>query len=99
MSVAEVEEGHREGLTSAEREELVRLRRELRVARMEVETLKRASAYFARERPPKRLSAGRQAGGQRARRHGGLPELTATQPDLIERSALTKGPSRFNDAI
>ena len=49
MSVAEVEEGHREGLTSAEREELVRLRRELRVARMEVETLKRASAYFARE--------------------------------------------------
>jgi len=49
MSLAQVQEGHREGLTGAERAELVRLRRELRVARMEVKILKLASAYFARE--------------------------------------------------
>ena len=49
MSLDDVDTGRKEGLTGAEREELVRLRRELRVARMEVEILKRASAYFARE--------------------------------------------------
>ncbi len=38
-----------DGVTSADREELVRLRRELRVAKLEVEILKRAAAYFARE--------------------------------------------------
>ncbi len=37
------------GLTTAEREELVELRRELKVARLEIEILKRASAYFAAE--------------------------------------------------
>ena len=47
---ADVDEGRRsDGVTSAEREELVELRRELKVARLEIEILKRASAYFARE--------------------------------------------------
>jgi transposase len=36
-------------LTESERAELVRLRRENRVQAMEIEILKRASAYFARE--------------------------------------------------
>jgi transposase-like protein len=37
------------GLSSDERAELVRLRRENRTQTMELEILKRASAYFARE--------------------------------------------------
>ena len=49
MSRPDIDEGHKEGLTTDERAELVRLRRELRVKEMEIEILKRASALFARE--------------------------------------------------
>lgn len=50
MKQADVDEGRRaDGLTTAERDELVQLRRELRVAKLEVEILKRAAAYFAAE--------------------------------------------------
>jgi transposase len=49
MAQADIEEGKKDGLTSDERAELVRLRREKRVLEMKVEILKRASAYFARE--------------------------------------------------
>jgi transposase len=50
MKQADLEEGRREdGLTSAERDELVSLRREWRVAKLENEILKRAAAYFAAE--------------------------------------------------
>ncbi len=49
MAQADVDEGKREGISSDEKAELVRLRRENRTQAMEIEILKRASAYFARE--------------------------------------------------
>jgi transposase len=49
MAQADVNEGKKEGLSSDEKAELVRLRRENRTQAMEIEILKRASAYFARE--------------------------------------------------
>ena len=49
---AAVDAGEQEGLTTDERAELARLRREVRVLRMERDLLKRATAYFARESEP-----------------------------------------------
>lgn len=49
ISIADVDAGVKPGLSSDERAELARLRKEVRVKDMEIEILKRASAYFARE--------------------------------------------------
>ncbi|MFD4612833.1 transposase [Streptomyces sp. NPDC058440] len=46
---AEVDAGELAGLTSSEREELAQLRRENRRPREDVEVLKRATAFFAKE--------------------------------------------------
>ena len=49
MNQADIDAGRRDGLTTEERAELVRLRRANRVLEMENEILKRAAAHFARE--------------------------------------------------
>ncbi len=49
LKKAEIDHGELPGLTSAEREELTRLRRENRRLEIDNETLKRATAFFARE--------------------------------------------------
>ena len=46
---ADVDAGRRDGLTSDEKAELVRLRRENRVLKMERDLLSRAAAFFAQE--------------------------------------------------
>jgi transposase len=44
-----IDQGEAEGLTSGERDELRRLRREVAELRMERELLKQAAAFFAKE--------------------------------------------------
>jgi len=49
VAQAEIDAGRRDGLTTAEREELSRLRKENRVLREERDILKRATVFFAAE--------------------------------------------------
>jgi transposase len=46
---ADIDAGRRDGLTTAEREELTALRKENRVLREERDILKRATVFFAKE--------------------------------------------------
>lgn len=52
MKQDDIDGGRRGGLSTDERAELVALRRELRTAKMEIEILKRAATYFAKEASP-----------------------------------------------
>ena len=49
INQVQVDRGEREGLTTEEREELRRLRKENRILRQEREILKKAAAFFAKE--------------------------------------------------
>lgn len=49
VAQADVDDGVRNGMTTAEREELARLRKENRVLREERDILRRATAFFAKE--------------------------------------------------
>lgn len=53
MRQADIDDGIKDGLTTAEQDELVRLRREKRRLEMENEILRRAAAYFAQDQLPK----------------------------------------------
>lgn len=50
---ADIDDGVKDGLTSAEQSEVVQLRREKRRLEMENEILRRAAAYFAKDALPK----------------------------------------------
>jgi len=53
MRQADIDDGVRDGLTTAEQTELVQLRRKTRRLEMENEILRGAAAYFARDALPK----------------------------------------------
>ena len=53
MRQADVDDGIKDGLTTAEQAEIVQLRREKRRLEMENEILRRAAAYFAKDALPK----------------------------------------------
>jgi transposase len=50
---AEIDDGVVDGLTSAEQSEVVKLRRDKRRLEQEVEILRRATAFFAKDAAPK----------------------------------------------
>jgi transposase len=52
MRQADVDDGIRDGLTTAEQAEVVQLRRDKRRLEMENEILRRAAAYFAKDTLP-----------------------------------------------
>ena len=49
VAQAEIDSGRRDGLSTSDREEIVRLRKEVRVLREERDILKRATVFFAAE--------------------------------------------------
>lgn len=53
MRQADIDDGIKDGMTTAERQEIVQMRRQIRRLEMENEILRRAAAYFAKDALPK----------------------------------------------
>ena len=53
LKQADIDDGKSDGVTRAEQDELVRLRRRARILEQENEILRRAAAYFAKDSLPK----------------------------------------------
>lgn len=53
LKQADIDDGKTDGVTSAEQDELVQLRRRARILEQENEILRRAAAYFAKDSLPK----------------------------------------------
>jgi transposase len=53
MKKADVEDGVRDGMTEADANEMRELKRRNRILEQEVEVLRRATAYFAKDHSPK----------------------------------------------
>src|SRR5689334_21916052 len=88
LAADEVETGDRPGLTKAEREELVRLRRENRVLRAERDLLSRAAAFFAQENvlPPGsdvRVHRGGEGHPSRDEHRRGVPHVGGVDQRLL----------------
>ena len=62
LEQANIDDGLKEGLTSTEQDEVVRLRRDNRRLVMETEILRRAAAYFAKDAPQNEVPAGSRTG-------------------------------------
>jgi transposase-like protein len=59
---ADIDDGIKDGLTSAEQAEVVQMRRTIRRLEMENEILRRAAAYFAKDALPLRCSSRQDSG-------------------------------------
>jgi transposase-like protein len=70
MRQADIDDGIKDGLTSAEQAEVVQLRRNVRRLEMENEILRRAAAYLRQGRPPKRMMRSSRSWPPRGSRSG-----------------------------
>ena len=85
MHQADIDDGIKDGLTSAEQAEIVQLRRDKRRLEMENEILRRAAAYFAQDAPPKmNLPAGPGAGRRRVPVAADLRGAGLLHPGLLQ---------------